>query len=84
VATLKRYVERVETEVRLNVLTEVKCDICGQAPVEINESSNWSAFCNQHITIRNVTYSVDDVDEEEFDCCPECWDKHIKPLFKKS
>lgn len=81
---MRRYEKNKVVEVIQSILVELKCDICGREPVDIGESSNWNHVGNQHITIRNAIYDLDgESTEEEFDCCPDCWTKHIKPLFNK-
>lgn len=61
----------------VSYLDEHKCDLCGD---DIKRSS---AYCVDVKCVKRA-YEGDELEREEFDVCPDCWEDKIVPLFAEA
>jgi hypothetical protein len=67
---------------------KLTCDICGMQRTFPDYATDWS---NKQYDVQSVSITYKhgtafpefhEITHETFDCCPDCFDKVIRPLFK--
>lgn len=73
-------IEKQETTKVVEKVVSFSCDLCGAE--SSYTSDRWAtAAGSAEIKISSWEHVDGDMNIEEFDCCPDCWESKIKPLF---